>query len=63
MLQYEVVAREEFVMLTTYRVTADTPEIAEAQCRDGLEGYVTATPEDDPGDWLSTVSVTEVPSG
>lgn len=49
MAKFEVVAHETFLMQTTYRVEADTPEAAEALVRDGKVAYLHSSPLDDPG--------------
>lgn len=54
---YEIEAREKFVVKTRYLITATSAAAAEELARSGTASYEEHTVEDDPGEWLETLSV------
>ena len=57
MPKYRVEALEKFVVRTIYHVEANTPEEAEALCKEGEIAYDDKEIEEGDEEWLKTLSV------
>jgi hypothetical protein len=54
---YRIEALERFTVRTTYYVTAASEAQAEQLCSNGQVPYDGVSIEEDPGEWLTTLSV------
>lgn len=59
MPKYRVEALEKFVVRTVYHVEANSPDEAEALCKNGDAAYDDKAVEEGDEEWIETVSVEE----